>query len=234
MKENAHSEIVVFAATSLTNVLNEIIDSFEVKYNIQVKINLASSGTLARQIEQGAAPDVYLSANKKWVKYIDSLGFVKQKLSKEIAQNKLVLIVPENSSLGTATVDSSLNLHSFLGTNLLSMGDPKHVPAGKYAKQALEYYGFYPLVKDKILPAKDVRTALMVVEMNEVPLGIVYSTDVKSSTKVRVIGSFPPESHKPIKYISTICNTKKAALLFHEFLNSEETLPIWTKFGFLK
>lgn len=234
LKYKADSEIMVFAAASLTNVLSEIVDSFEINYNIKVKINLASSGTLARQIKQGAAPDVFLSANVHWVNYIDSLGFVKQNLKQEIAQNSLVLIAPKSSDFKTIVIDSLLDLPSLLKGEYLSMGDPNHVPAGKYAKQALMYFNWYSKIKDRVLPTKDVRTALMVVEMNEAPLGVVFSTDAESSEKVKVIGRFSTVSHKPIKYVAAVCNKKKSALLFYEYLNSEETLAIWTKFGFLK
>lgn len=233
-KNDKESSIMVFAAASLTNVLSEIVDSFETKYSIQVKINLASSGTLARQIVQGGKPDVYLSANKRWTNYIDSLGFVKQNLMQEIAQNNLVLIVPKNSSVNSVIIDSLLVLQTILGTDLLSMGDPKHVPAGIYAKQALDYYGFNESVNKKILPTKDVRTALMMVEMNESPLGIVFSTDAKCSSKVKIIGTFPDKSHKSIKYMAATCSVKKEAKLFYEYLNSDETKAIWTKFGFRK
>lgn len=233
-KQNEKQEVTVFAAASLTNVLHEIVDSFEVKYQASVKLNLASSGALARQIQLGASADVYLSANTQWANYIDSLGFVKQNLIQEIANNSLVLIAPKNSDIQLFKTDILLDLPVLIGEGYLSMGDPNHVPAGKYSKQALENYNLYSKVSHRILPTKDVRTALMVVEMNEAPLGIVFSTDAKSSEKVKVVGNFSISSHKPINYVAAVCSNNKTALLFYNFLNSEETLPIWIKFGFIK
>ena len=226
--------IMVFSAASLTDVLSEIIDSFETKYPVEVKTNLASSGTLARQIEQGGTPDVYISASKKWANYVDSLEFLLKGYKQEIAKNELVLIAPADGKLALQDIDSTTDLVSLLNTGKLSMGDPAHVPAGKYAKQSLEYYGWFDEISPKILPAKDVRSALMVVEMGEAPLGIVYVTDAKKSRKVKIFGTFPEASHKPIVYVAGVCKEGNDAKEFFNFLNSAETIPIWTKYGFKK
>jgi len=226
--------IMVFAAASLTDVLAEIVDSFEVKYNVHVKTNTASSGTLARQIEQGGTPDVYISASKKWADYVDSLGYIRHNLKSTIAANELVLITPLNSKINIPTIDSSLNFLALLGSERLSMGDPAHVPAGKYARQSLNYYGWFAQLNKKTLFAKDVRSALMVVEMEEAPLGIVYRTDAQKSKKVNIVGTFAEESHKPIVYIASVCNEKLAANNFYNYLNSASTKAIWTKYGFKK
>lgn len=231
--ENTNKQsIMVFAAASLTDVLSEITDSFVVKYSINVKINIASSGTLARQIEQGGSPDVYISASKKWADYVDNLGYILKDYKTEIAQNNLVLIAPLNSKLKVAKIDSSLNFIDLLATGRLSIGDPLHVPAGKYAKQALNYFGWYNQLKNKILPAKDVRSALMTVEMEEAPIGIVYQTDALKSEKVKILGLFPKQSHKSIVYLAGVCNDKKAAKDFFKYLSSIETKTIWEKYGF--
>lgn len=227
-------QIMVFAAASLTDVLTELIDSFEVKYKVTVRVNMASSGTLARQIEQGGTPDVYISASKRWANYIDSLGLILPGFKVEIAQNELVIVAPSDSKLKINTIDSSLNFVSLLGNSRLSMGDPTHVPAGRYAKQSLEYYGWYSQLDNKILPAKDVRSALMVVEMKESPVGIVYRTDAKKSEKVRILNTFPEKSHKPIVYVAGVCNNSKEAKDFLAYINSNESIPIWEKYGFKK
>lgn len=226
--------LMVFSAASLTDVLAEIVDSFEVTYNVTVQTNMASSGTLARQIEQGGTPDVYISASKKWANYVDSLGYILEGNKAEIAKNELVLIAPIDSKLKVGTIDKSLNFIDLLGNSRLSMGDPSHVPAGKYAKQALSYYGWFSELTDKMLPAKDVRSALMVVEMDESPLGIVYRTDAIKSEKVKVLQAFPAETHKPIVYVAGVCSEKTLSKTFFAFLNSEVTLPIWEKYGFKK
>ena len=226
--------ILVFAAASLTDVLSEIVDSFQVKYKVEVKTNMASSGTLARQIEQGGGADVYISASKKWAAYVDSLGFIKKDFTSNIAKNELVLIAPLKSERDLAVIDSSLNFVSLLGDGRLSMGDPSHVPAGKYAKQSLEYFGWYSQLQNKILPAKDVRSALKMVEMEESPVGIVYHTDAQKSKKVKVLKAFPERSHKPIEYIAGVCIERQASKDFFSYLNSNETNGIWKKYGFIK
>lgn len=226
--------IMVFAATSLTDVLSEIIDSFEVKHNIKVQTNMASSGTLARQIEQGGNPDVYISANKRWADYVDSLGFILPGTRTTIAGNNLVLIAPQNCSLQINAIDSTLDFVSLLGKGRLSMGDPAHVPAGKYAKQSLEYFGWYNMLAGKILPAKDVRSALMIVELEESPLGIIYRTDALKSSKVKILNTFPETSHKPIVYEGGICKDNTNAKAFFEYLHSNSTTTIWVKYGFIK
>ena len=226
--------LMVYAAASLTDVLSEIIDSFEKKYNVEVQTNMASSGTLARQIEQGGDPDVYISASIRWANYVDSLGYFMKGTKSEIAKNELVLIAPTKSSLKIKSIDSTLNFVALLGTDRLSIGDPNHVPAGKYAKQSLEYYGWFAKLEGKILPAKDVRSALMVVEMEEAPLGIVYRTDAQKSDKVKILNIFTEASHKPIVYVGGVCKNNVMAQQFLEYLNSEATKATWVKYGFKK
>ncbi len=231
---SSSQSIMVYAAASLSDVLSEIADSFEIKYRVNVKTNMASSGTLARQIEQGGTPDVYVSASKEWAGYIDSLGYIVAGYKSKVAKNELVLVVPENSPLKVAGIDSSLNFVSLLGTGRLSMGDPVHVPAGAYAYQSLAYYGWVKRLDNRILPAMDVRSALRVVEMDEAPVGIVYRTDALKSDNVRILASFPEKSHQPIVYIAGVCTDKKAAEDFFAYLNSNETMAIWIKYGFKK
>ncbi len=233
-KTEVKKSIMVFAAASLTDVLEEIVDSFEVKYNVEVKTNMASSGKLARQIEQGGEPDVYISASKKWANYVDSLGQILKGYKSEIAYNELVLIAPLESSLKVESINKNLDFLALIGDNKLSMGDPTHVPAGKYAKQSLSFYDWYNTASKKILPAKDVRSALMYVEMNEAPVGIVYKTDALKSKKVKILNTFPEESHKPIVYVGGACSESNSGKDFFKYLNSTETKAIWEKYGFKK
>lgn len=237
-KRKANSEkqdqITVYAAASLTNVLSEIIDSFRQEHNVEVKLNIGSSGTLARQIVQGGEPDIYISANKQWIDYIDSSGYIANSLKLVVARNELVLIAPLNSSIKVPAIDNSLDISSLIGSDRISIGNPEHVPAGIYAKQSLEYYKLFRSVENKILPAKDVRSALMVVEMKEVPLGIVYRTDAQKSNKVKILNTFPEVSHDSIMYFAGICNNNKVAKEFFTYLNSDSTKTIWMKYGFKK
>lgn len=230
--KNKTKSIRVFAAAGLTDVMAEIVDSFEGEYNIKVKTNIASSGILARQIEQGAPADIYISASKKWSDYVDNLGIRKSNQKQEIASNKLVLIVPISREIQCVTIDSVLNFKYLLKDGRVSMGDPAHVPAGKYAQQALNYYGWYKSIKPQILPAKDVRSALMVVEMNEVQLGIVYKTDASKSSKVKILGQFSEESHEPIKIIASMMNEGEETQKFYKYLLSDKVKNILKKSGF--
>ena len=226
------SQMMVFAAASLTDVLSELVDSFEMHHDVKINTNMASSGTLARQIEQGGTPDLYISASKRWADYVDSLGLVISPYKEVIAKNDLVLIAPNDSPLGIVKIDSALNILPMLGDNRISMGDPQHVPAGRYAKQALDYFGWYEKLSPRMLPAKDVRSALMVVEMGEAPVGIVYRTDAQKSEKVKVIGTFPDRSHKPIVYVSAICKESDLSKALYDYLKSNEAAPVWSKYGF--
>ncbi len=226
--------MMLFAAASLVNVLGELEDSFTVKHPVVIKTNAASSGTLARQISQGITPEVFISASETWVHYLDSLSLVQERSITSIAFNQLVLITPNTGTKSNIAIDSSLNLLPLLGSGRLSMGDPAHVPAGKYAQQALEYFGWYDKLRPRMLPAKDVRSALMVVEMGESPLGIVYRTDAQKSKKVRVAGVFPSSTHKPIVYIGALCKESSAGKAFLDYINDPATDAIWQRYGFVR
>ena len=228
------SYVMVFAAASLTDVVMELADSFEMKYGVEIKLNIASSGTLARQIEQGAPSDVFISANEEWFNYTDSLGYIQNHSNTIVAKNRLALIAPASSRLKNVIIDSTLNLTDLLSGERLSMGDPNHVPAGKYARQSLSYFGWFERVKVSLLLAKDVRSALMIVELEETPIGIVYYTDALKSTKVKVLSLFPETTHEPITYMAGVCNNKGIANDFFGFINTDEAKDIWLKYGFIK
>lgn len=233
-KEETKERVLVFAAASLTDVLSDMVAVYQKEHPTEIKLNLASSGTLARQIEQGGGADIFLSASKTWADYVDSLGLIKKSLRMDIAKNELVLISPLNSTLDNIVIDNQTDFAAMLGQGRLSMGDPSHVPAGRYAKQSLDFLDAYDGLKTQLLPSKDVRSALMMVELGEAPLGIVYRTDAMKSKKVKVTGVFPEESHKPIVYVAGVCNPKQSAVDFYRFLSSTEAMPIWAKYGFNK
>jgi molybdate transport system substrate-binding protein len=228
----APEELMVFAAASLTDVMTDITAVFEQKTHIRVLLNLASSGTLARQMELGNQPDVFVSASKKWADYVAEKGFTQKKWTQTVARNDLVLVAPGDSPLNPVKIDADLNFPSLSGDERLSLGDPAHVPAGKYAREALDHFGWYAPMKDKLLPAKDVRSALMVVELGEAPVGIVYRTDAEKSAKVKILGVFPEASHKPIQYVATVCSQHREAVDLFHFLTSPEAMGIWKKYGF--
>lgn len=227
MKEE--KTITVFCAAGLTNVINELRDSFSSVNDVEIKLNLASSGTLARQIEQGNIPDIYISANKQWANYVDSLvDFPTQKL---LCQNKLSLIVPLKSKIDSINFQSIESLGE-LFSSYLSVGDPKHVPAGKYTVQALHFFGWDVDLKNRLLPAKDVRSAMMLVEMKECEMGIVYYSDAIQSKKVKIVGLFPEDSHEPIIFYALLKGkASEASVQFFEYLSDTSMNKIWIKNG---
>lgn len=232
--KNGDDALLVYSAASLSDVMKELRDSFEVRYEKEVMLNFASSGTLARQIEHGGNPDVYLSANLRWAKYVDSLGYIVDTLMQNVAYNSLVLIAPKESSLLSLEIDSMLDLKILLGSRYLAMGNPAHVPAGKYAKETLEYYAQYLSLEENLLFAKDIRSALMMVEMGEAELGLVYATDAVKSQKVKVLQHMSEESHSRIRYVASLCQDNELALSFYKYINSDAALLVWEKHGFKK
>ncbi|WP_167619433.1 molybdate ABC transporter substrate-binding protein [Maribellus sediminis] len=232
-KSPQKQELLVFCAASLTDVITDITSSFEETTKIDVKLNLASSGTLARQIENGAQPDLFISANKKWLDYLIEKGIADSTLSNRIAGNRMVLVAPVNSALQSFQFSDTINLPG-LFDGRLSIGDPQHVPAGTYAMQILENLGCADELKPRFLPAKDVRSALMVVELGEVEAGIVYKTNALKSGKVKVLTEFPDSLHKPVGYY--MCSIKGAendrSLQLYNYIVSEKMTPVWEKYGF--
>ncbi len=224
--------ITVFAAASTTDAMKEISKAFTAANGIKVRLNLASSGQLARQMEQGAKADFYLSASRRWGKYAKEKGLLDNKTIKEFMKNTLVIITPPESKLKPFEITAKTDLPAMF-KGRLSIGDPRHVPAGKYAVKSLKYYKWYNALKPRFLPAKDVRSALMVVELGESEMGIVYSTDAKKSKKVKVVSVFPEASHPPIVYVCAVCKDgAPAAAKFEAFLTGPKGAAVLKKYGF--
>ena len=225
------TELLVFSGAGLTNVVTELAEIYEAENEIDIKLNFASSGTLARQIEQGAQPSVYISANEKWVDYLIDLDLVVHDSKEKVVGTSMAVIVPSDSEIDTSTFLDDFS-EQFNGR--LSIGDPKHVPAGDYAWKAIESGGYADALKDRILPAKDVRSALMVVELGEVEMGIVYKTDALKSNKVKIVSIVPDNLHPPIGFYASILKNKnnEETRLFYNFLTSNEAKNIWIKHGF--
>jgi len=227
-----NDSLLIFAGVGMSDVLYEIIDSFHITEEIKIQTNLASSGTLARQIEQGIIPHIYLSANKKWADYVDSLGYVVKGFKKAIIKNSLVLIANKNSLVGNLKIDKKLDFISLIGDNYLSIGDPAHVPAGIYAKESLINLEWYDKIQDNLLPVKDVRAALTLVELGEASFGIVYGTDAKKYKKIKLLGKFPEKFHQPIIFYAEVCRDNENAFNFYQFIQSPAMVKIWVKHGF--
>jgi molybdate transport system substrate-binding protein len=233
--QTAAADLTVFAAASTTNALTEIAKLYEAGGKDKVALSFASSSTLAKQIENGAPADVFLSADTEWMKYLEEKTLLAPGSRVDLLGNRIVFIVPAASAVTTVTVSPKLDLLAILGKDgLLSVGDPAHVPVGKYAKAALEQLTLWPQVEKRIAPAKDVRAGLALVERGESPLGIVYATDAAISDKVRVAGMFPADSHPKIDYpVAAVKGANgKAALEFIKFLGAPQAKTVWAKYGF--
>lgn len=232
-KSKQSQQVSVFCAASLTDVVSEITSDFESETNTIVNLNLASSGTLARQIENGAQADVFISANKKWLDYLVQEGKADGESAKRIAGNEMVLIAPANSKLHSFKFSNTINLPD-LFEGRLSIGDPAHVPAGSYAMQILENLHCKNELESRFLPAKDARSALMVVELGEVDVGIVYKTDALKSDKVKILTEFPDSLHQPVGYYMALIkgSVNEHALELYNYIVSEKALRVWEKYGF--
>ena len=224
--------LTVFAAASLTDAMTEAGRVYEETSGEHVRFSFASSSTLARQIEAGAPGDLYASANEKWMNWLEERGLILPDTKTSPIANSLVLVAPRN---GKAPDNEEIgNLPALLGRDgHLAMGDPDHVPAGIYGKQALESLGLWEKLRPHLAAADNVRAALALVERGEAPYGIVYATDARIAD-VRVVAAFPDNTHTPVTYPFAVLkdgNTRQAKD-FLSFLTSGDGLAIFERFGF--
>ncbi|MDX9788075.1 MAG: molybdate ABC transporter substrate-binding protein [Desulfobacterales bacterium] len=229
----ASESVMVFAAASTTNAVTEIGERFKSATKIAVVPSFASSSALAKQIENGAPAAVFISADNQWMDYLQEKKLIDPTTRSGLLSNRIVLVAPADSPLKMDMLPG-LNLSGALGENRLAMGDPDHVPAGIYGKKALETLGVWESVKDRIARTNDVRSALVLVERGESPLGIVYATDAAITAKVRIAGIFPENTHPPIVYpVALVAGNKTAAAeAFLAFLKGREARAIFEKYGF--
>lgn len=225
-------ELLVFAASSLTNVLDELGAAYTKQTGQAVKFSYAASSALARQIESGAKADVFLSADTEWMDYIDTRNLIDKSTRKNLLGNKLVLVAPADSTL-KVKIAKGFPLAKTLGEGRLATGDPDSVPVGRYAKAALTSLGVWDSVADRVARAENVRAALGFVARGEAPLGIVYETDALVEKKVRVVDTFPASSHPPIVYpVATLAKPQEGARSFVQFLSGRQAAPVFKKYGF--
>lgn len=240
----ADEAVTVFAAASLKDAMTAIADRYKETHTSGVRFSFAASSTLARQIEAGAPAHIFASANTRWADRIETQGFAEPGFRRELVGNRLVLVAPFIPPADAHDVPASgqirelkdrRDLTAWLGPgDILVMGDPYHVPAGFYARQALENLGVWDDLAGRIARASDVRAALALVARGEAPLGIVYATDARISDRVKVIGHFPESSHDAIRYPFIILNGRAtpAARAFFDFLTGPDGLDIFGDFGF--
>jgi molybdate transport system substrate-binding protein len=230
----AAGDVVVFAAASLKNAIDDVAAAYKAKTGKGVTINYAGSNVLAKQIEQAAPADIFFSADLDWMKDLDGKGLVRKESEVTLLGNRIVLVAPKVSG---ATIDlvPGAKLADALGADgKLAMANVDSVPAGKYGKAALQKLGLWDSVAGRVVQADNVRAALAFVARGEAPLGIVYQTDARAEPAVRVVGAFPDDSHPPILYPVALvtASSNPDAEAFFDFLKSPDAKPAYEKQGF--
>jgi len=227
-------EVKVFAAASTTDALNEIGALFAAAGKGKLSASYASSSTLAKQIENGAPAQVFISADEQWADYLSSRKLLDDTSRIDLLGNRLALIAPVDSKVELGIVPH-FPLAAQLKDGRLAVGDPDHVPAGIYTEAALKKLEVWKDVENKLARGDSVRAALAYVERGECPLGIVYITDALIDPKVRVVATFPAGTHKPISYPAALVAGQQtpAAKAFLDFLHGPEAKDVWYKYGFL-
>jgi molybdate transport system substrate-binding protein len=227
--------IRVFAAASLTDALTDVAAAYTAKTGQEVTFSFASSATAARQIEQGAKADLFVSADEDWMDYLAQRNLIQLRTRKVIAGNRLVLIVPATSRQRPVALTRRLALAEMLGADgRLVMADPASVPAGRYGQQALTALKLWPIAEPRLARTENVRAALMFIARGEAPLGIVYATDAAAEPKVRQIGVLPAASHAPIRYPAALTvSAGPTAAGFLNFLASRDGQKLLRARGFL-
>ena len=225
--------ITVFAAASMKNALDEVDSLFTKQSGIKIVASYAASSSLMKQIEQGAPADVFLSADVDWMDYGAKNNLIKNDTRENLLGNRLVLIAPKDSKIGNVTIAPGFDLAALAGSGRIATGDVRAVPAGLYAKAALEKLGIWSSVELKIAMAENVRAALVLVARGEAPLGIVYETDAKVDPSVKIIGVFPEDSHPPIIYpVAMTKDAKPDAAQYLAFLTTPKAKAVFERYGF--
>jgi molybdate transport system substrate-binding protein len=225
--------ITIYGAASLTNVLQSLGESFTAATGVPVRFSFAASSQLARQIETGAPADVFFSADQEWMDYLDQRELIQQSTRHNVVGNRLVLIAPADSRLDLRIVPN-FPLRAALGNERLATGDPDVVPAGRYARSALQNLGVWNDVANRLVRAENVRSAMVYVARGEAPLGIVYETDARVDPKVRIVDVFPASSHPPIAYpIALTRGASPAAARFIDYLRGPDGKSAFLKSGFI-
>lgn len=230
----AADNITVFAAASLTNALDDIAAQYQKGKDVKVVMSYASSSTLARQIEQGAPADLFISADQQWMDYAAQKKAIDPSSRITLLGNELVLVAPTASQPKPVSISAETDWKSLLKGQRLSVGDPDHVPAGIYAKEALQHLGAWSLLEPELARGNSVRAALALVERNETPYGIVYGSDALASKKVSVVGTFPESSHKPVEYPMAMTAEQHSAAVtdFYHYLKGQEAAAVFKHYGF--
>src|SRR5215510_14749433 len=226
-------DVLIFAAASLKNALDEIAAQWQRETGKKTKISYAASNTLIKQIEQGAPAEMFISADLDWMNYGQEKNLIKPDTRSNLLGNRLVRVAPKDST-ATVNLQPGLDIAALLKGGRLAMGNVDAVPAGKYGKAALEKLGAWDGVKDKIAQADNVRAALLFVSRGEAPFGIVYQTDAAADPSVKIVGTFPENTHPPIIYPIALTkeSTNSDAQAFLSHIRSPAARAAFERQGF--
>lgn len=227
------AKLTIFAAASLKTALDKVSAAWTVDSKQETSISYGASSALAKQIESGAPADVFISADTTWMTYLSEKKLVAADKVDNVLGNEIVLIAPGDSKI-EAKLEKGVDISALVGDGKLAMADVKAVPAGKYGKASLETLGAWAAVESKVAQAENVRAALKLVATGEAALGIVYVTDARAEPAVRVVATFPADSHPPVIYPASVIAASKnpSAANFVAFLRSPKTTDIFKAQGF--
>jgi molybdate transport system substrate-binding protein len=225
--------VTVFAAASLTDVMQELGSAYTKETGTKIEFSFAATSMLARQVESGAHADVFFSAEQEWMDYLDQRSLIQKGTRRNMLGNRLALVAPVLSTV-QLQIKPKFPLLAALKGGRLATGDPDSVPVGRYARSALTTLGVWQDVAERLVRADNVRTALAFVARGEAPLGIVYETDARIDKQVRIVDLFPESSHPPISYPIALTRTANAkAASFVEFLRGPTGVSAFEKYGFI-
>ena len=226
----AADQITVFAAASVTNALQDLAARYEQEQGVKVMTSFAASSALAQQIERGAPADVFVSADLKWMDYLDSKNKISKPSRRNLLGNRLVLIAPKGKAF-PVKLEKGFDLPGAFQGRWCSCD--ASVPVGQYGQQALTALGWWTALEPRLAAASDVRSALAFVERGECAAGIVYETDAKLSDKVEVLGVFPADTHSPVLYpVALVQGAKPSAQGFLDFLHAPAAANVFRQYGF--
>jgi molybdate transport system substrate-binding protein len=229
----AQQKVTVFAAASMKNALDKANKAWGAQGGGQVTVSYAASSTLAKQIENGAPADIFISADLDWMKYLSDKKLVKEDTQFNWLGNRIVLVAAKDAA-EPVDIRPGFDLAGLLKDGRLAMGEPSAVPAGKYAKASLEKLGVWSSIEKSVASAESVRAALAFVSRGEAPYGIVYQTDAAADPGVAIVGTFPADTHPPIIYPIAILSESKSqeAPAYLDYLKSGKAAPFFEKEGF--
>jgi molybdate transport system substrate-binding protein len=230
-----YQSVTTFAAASLKTALDDIAGEWQTETGKKARISYAASGPLAKQLDAGAPADIFISADVAWMDYAAERRLIKPETRRDLLGNALVLVAPADSKAQPIEINAQTDILGLLGADgRLAMGQPRSVPAGAYAEQALISLGLWDKVKDHIAQTESVRATLIFVARGEAPLGIVYRSDAHAEPKVKVLGTFPESSHAPIVYpiAMVAASANPDAKAFYDYLVTPAATVIFRRESF--